>query len=141
MTDWQRLEMVIKYTGLSTNAFAKSIGYDRAEKLYRIERGENGISKKLAHDIATKYCNVNESFLLTGMGQMLKLDDLKVPDNDELIIEDFEMYRIAIEALKGQCKAQEGEINALKKVIEEKEKRIEELERLCLDYSKKGRAM
>lgn len=72
MTDWQRLEKVIEYTGLTTNAFAKSIGYKRAENLYRIERGENGISKKLASDITIKYCNISESFLLTGEGSMLK---------------------------------------------------------------------
>jgi len=75
MTDWQRLESVIKYVGLTTNAFAKSIGYSRAELLYRIERGENGISKKLASDITIKYCNISESYLLTGEGEMLRTGD------------------------------------------------------------------
>ena len=75
MTDWQRLEKVIKYVGLSTNAFAKSIGYSRSELLYRIERGENCISKKLASDITIKYFKISESFLLTGEGEMLKESD------------------------------------------------------------------
>lgn len=70
MTDWQRLEQVIKWTGLSTNAFAVGIGLKRSENLYQIKRGNNGISKDLAELIARKYPNVNRAWLLTGDGEM-----------------------------------------------------------------------
>lgn len=70
MTDWQRLEQVIKWTGLSTNAFAVGIGLKRSENLYQIKRGNNGISKDLAELITRKYPSVNRSWLLTGDGGM-----------------------------------------------------------------------
>lgn len=70
MTDWQRLEQVIKWTGLSTNAFAVGIGLKRSENLYQIKRGNNGISKDLTELITRKYPSVNRSWLLTGDGGM-----------------------------------------------------------------------
>ena len=71
MTDWQRLEQVIKWTGLSTNAFATGIGLKRSENLYQIKRGNNRISKNLAELIVRKYGSVNRAWLLTGEGEML----------------------------------------------------------------------
>lgn len=68
MTDWQRLEQVIKWTGLSTNAFALGIGLKRSENLYQIKRGNNGISKELSELIAAKYPAVDRLWLLTGEG-------------------------------------------------------------------------
>ena len=70
MTDWQRLEQVIKWTGLSTNAFAAGIGLKRSENLYQIKRGNNSISKNLAELITRKYPSVNRAWLLTGEGDM-----------------------------------------------------------------------
>lgn len=70
MTNWQRLEQVILWTGLSTNAFAKSIGLKRSENLYQIKRGSFGISKELARLIVEKYSNISRSWLLTGDGRM-----------------------------------------------------------------------
>lgn len=71
MTDWQRLEQVIKWTGLSTNAFASAIGLKRSENLYQIKRGNNRISKNLAELIASKYPVVSPAWLLTEQGEML----------------------------------------------------------------------
>lgn len=70
MTDWQRLEQVICWTGLSTNAFAAGIGLRRSENLYQIKRGNNGISKDLAELIVGKYPSLNRAWLLTGDGEM-----------------------------------------------------------------------
>jgi len=69
--DWTRLKQVIDWSGLSTNAFAKSIGLKRAENLYQIRRGNYSISKDLAEKITTKYSNINKSWLLTAEGSML----------------------------------------------------------------------
>lgn len=71
MTNWQRLEQVIKWTGLSTNSFALAIGLKRSENLYQIKRGSYGISKELARLITVKYPMISRSWLLTGDGQML----------------------------------------------------------------------
>lgn len=70
MTDWQRLEQVIRWTGLSTNAFALGIGLKRSENLYQIKRGNHGISKELAELIVRKYPGINRAWLLTGEGDM-----------------------------------------------------------------------
>ena len=71
MTNWQRLEQVVKWTGLSTNAFAMAIGLKRSENLYQIKRGSYGISKELARLITVKYPMISRSWLLTGDGQMM----------------------------------------------------------------------
>lgn len=68
MTEWQRLEHIICWTGLSTNAFALGVGLKRSENLYQIKRGNNGISKELAELITSKYPTVNAAWLLTGYG-------------------------------------------------------------------------
>ncbi len=70
MTDWQRLEQLIKWTGLSTNAFAMVVGLRRSENLYQIKRGNHGISKVLAAQIAAKYPGVNRAWLLMEQGEM-----------------------------------------------------------------------
>jgi len=95
MDSWKRLEIVIKQSGLSVNAFASSIGLKRAENLYRIKKGKNSISKDLAELIAIKYCNVSRSWLLTGEGDMhvdkhdgSSSTSKKVPFYDHLWVED-----------------------------------------------------
>ncbi len=72
MENWQRLEKVIKWAGMSVNAFALHIGLKRSENLYQIKKGNHGISKELANIISTKYPQISRSWLLTGEGEMLK---------------------------------------------------------------------
>jgi hypothetical protein len=71
MQNWQRIERVVRWTGLSVNSFALAIGLNRAENLYQIKRGNNGISRELAGMIATKYPQISRGWLLTGEGSML----------------------------------------------------------------------
>lgn len=71
MTNWQRLEQVISWSGHSTHAFAKAIGLKRSENLYQIKRGSFGISKELARVITVKYPQINYAWLLTGEGSMI----------------------------------------------------------------------
>lgn len=116
MTNWQRLEQVVQWTGLSTNAFAKAIGLRRSENLYQIKRGSFGISKELARLIVTKYPVISRPWLITGDGAMfLNVDD---PDDmnripavpffdidvvrllvDDVIEQTKPLYRVAIPAL------------------------------------------
>lgn len=72
MTNWQRLEQVVKWSGMSTNKFAATIGLKRSENLYQIKRGNFGISKELARLICLRYPMISRLWLLTGEGQMLE---------------------------------------------------------------------
>ena len=69
--NWERLERVITYTKLSTNAFALSIGMQRSENIYHIKRGNFGISDDLAERIVARYPEINPTWLLSGVGDML----------------------------------------------------------------------
>ncbi len=79
MTSWQRLEAVIHYTKMTTNAFAKSLSLKRSENLYQIKRGNHGISKEMADIINAKYPEVNKYWLLTGEGNMFATADNTPP--------------------------------------------------------------
>ncbi len=75
LDNWQRIEKVIKWTGLSTNAFARNIGLNRSENLYQIKKGNNRISRELAQLIVDKYPAINKLWLLTGEGGGMFADD------------------------------------------------------------------
>ncbi len=70
LDEWQRIEKVVRWTGLSVNAFAAEIGLPRAENLYQIKKGNHGISKDLAETIAIRYPGISRGWLLTGEGEM-----------------------------------------------------------------------
>lgn len=77
---WHRLEKVIKWTGLSVNGFARELGLNRAENLYQIKKGNNGISRELAVLICNKYSQISRGWLLSGEGDMfvtMREGDLK----------------------------------------------------------------
>lgn len=69
---WKRLDAVIKWSSLSVHAFAKRIGVLRAENLYNIKRGNYGISHNLADRIVAEYPEIDRTWLLSGVGSMLK---------------------------------------------------------------------
>lgn len=63
---WERLKRVIRYSGLSTNAFARAIGLKRGENLYQIKKGNHGISRELAERIHKYYPLFSVEWLLLG---------------------------------------------------------------------------
>ncbi len=67
----------MKWTGLSVNSFALSIGLHRSENLYQIKKGNNGISRELAGMIAAKYPQISKAWLLTGEGDMFTDETVK----------------------------------------------------------------
>lgn len=73
---WSRIEMVIRWSGLSINAFARHIGLRRGENLYQIKRGNNGLSIKVANMMCEKFPEVDELWLLTGKKEMLHTADM-----------------------------------------------------------------
>lgn len=74
LTNWDRIEAVINYSGMTANAFARHIGLLRGENLYQIKRGNNGISFDVANRIVAKFPQVDKLWLLTGDGQMFTDD-------------------------------------------------------------------
>lgn len=78
MKAWERLEEIIKWTGLSTHAFAMELGLKRSENLYRVRREKNGVSRKLAETIVLRYPEINMLWLFTGEGQMFSIDKTTV---------------------------------------------------------------
>lgn len=52
---WQRLSEIIDKAGLTINSFAKHIGLNNTERLYRIQKGKNDISRSLAEIIHNAY--------------------------------------------------------------------------------------
>ncbi len=67
---WSRLEKVIKWSDMSANHFALHIGLNRAQNLYQIKNGVNGISKKLAQMVVKSFPDINIVWLITGKGEM-----------------------------------------------------------------------
>lgn len=66
LEDWKRIEWIITATGRSVNSFALHIGLKRGENLYRIRRGSNRLSIKLAECIHRHYPMVSLPWILTG---------------------------------------------------------------------------
>ena len=69
--NWERLEQVLRYSKLSANAFAARIGIVRSENIYHIKRGSFGISYDLAERITAVFPEINPTWLLSGIGDML----------------------------------------------------------------------
>lgn len=71
MTDSERIEELVKYSGLNIKRLAEEIGLKTVQTLYDIRNGKHGISKDVANKIKGKYLNINFNWLLTGEGEML----------------------------------------------------------------------
>ncbi len=68
---WSRLEQVIKWSGMTTNQFAKQIGLARPDNLYHIKSGRIGLSQGVVKRIVESYPEISSGWLLTGEGSML----------------------------------------------------------------------
>ncbi|MBQ3174067.1 MAG: hypothetical protein IJB56_07170 [Alistipes sp.] len=69
--NWERLTMVIKWANMTVNSFARHIGLVRAENLYHIKKGNYGISEDLADRIIAYFPQIDRTWLLSGIGNML----------------------------------------------------------------------
>ncbi|MBR5206196.1 MAG: helix-turn-helix transcriptional regulator [Alistipes sp.] len=77
--NWERLEELLKWLGISVNQFTRRLNMPRVENLYHIKRGNYGISLELADRICEAYPEVDRTWLLSGVGTMC----LKDKDNAE----------------------------------------------------------
>lgn len=94
MTDKERLESVIKHSKMSVNAFAMSLGLTRSTKIYNIINQKNGISPAMANLITSVYSEINFDWLLTGEGEMLKVDP--TPDPAKEADQPSQLYEIIL---------------------------------------------
>ena len=62
---------VVAYSRMTTSKFARHIGLPCGENLYRIKRGQNGISRDVANRISQKFPEISIGWLLCGEGYML----------------------------------------------------------------------
>lgn len=72
--DWQRLERIINWTGLSVEDLAENIGLCNSDIFYRIKRSEIGIMPDLSDRIWMRYPELNREWILRGKGTMRGLD-------------------------------------------------------------------
>ena len=72
--NWERLVQVIDRWHSNINKFARQIGFERSENLYHIRKGNFGISNELADRITAFDRDIDRTWLLSGLGQMLKSD-------------------------------------------------------------------
>jgi len=66
------MEFIISKLGLSPLAFARLLGYSRADKIYNILNKKNKPSFDILADITTKFETVNIEWLLTGKDTAFK---------------------------------------------------------------------
>ena len=75
--NWSRLKKVIIRFEKTINGFAMQIGLQRAENLYHIRKGNYGISQDLADRIIKCDPEIDRTWLLSGVGNMLKSDGVQ----------------------------------------------------------------
>ena len=66
---------------MNVKSFAESIGLKRADRIYNILNEKNGVSTELAKLISLKYNDVNYDWLLTGEGEMIKMQGKSLDAN------------------------------------------------------------
>lgn len=68
----QRFELLLSELSLNPLAFAKKLGYSRADKIYNVLNQKNKPSFDILADITRNFENINIEWLLTGIGHPFK---------------------------------------------------------------------
>lgn len=104
-----RLERILKKTGTTYNSFAKGIGMQRSQVLYDIRDGRiKDISASLATLIVKKYPEFNQTWLLTGEGDMLNNSEMKkeeIPSEGGVIEQLVASNKLLAEAARKHAEA------------------------------------
>lgn len=97
---WKRLESVIGWSNMTTNAFGRHIGLVRSESLYQIKAGRFGISSALAQRIVAKFPQISLGWLLSGEGEMLSAASVAQPipyyDLDVAAVKDLHSGNLSV---------------------------------------------
>jgi hypothetical protein len=86
MTDKERINKVVEWSGLTSNAFAIRIGYKTGASIYNKLDGRRPITPSLITKITNHFPEISKSWLVTGEGGMLKSslnDKLQEPAKPE----------------------------------------------------------
>lgn len=62
----EKMDFILNDLNINASQLAKEMGYKRPERLYKVIRGENSISKKLAEEINERFPQYSVEWLLSG---------------------------------------------------------------------------
>lgn len=115
-----RLDAFRNDLSMTQKAFAQSVGIQQGF-LNQVINGKKGIGATIIINIALVYKNFNLRWLLTGEGEMYELEKVYVEPPAELPsgVED---------ALKIEYLKPEGELEHIKRLLNEHEQRLRDLE-------------
>lgn len=77
-----RFDSLLKALNHSIPSFAKTLGYERCDKLYNIQKGKYYPSFEILQDITKYFVEVNIDWIISGRGSMLL--DSKNPEEAKL---------------------------------------------------------
>ena len=78
MTEYQRIEKLLKHLDMSARALAFALGLKTPQIFYDIKAKKCGISKELAAKIQENFLDISAAWLLTGEGEMLKSETVNI---------------------------------------------------------------
>ena len=104
---------------MTTNSFAKALGYSRSMTLYHVLNEKDGEGRKISAKLATKICSVfpeiDKAWLLTGQGEMIT--NSNIPINQTLTeMENYQLHEF-FDALNAKMNRLNGLSPYLKKRI------------------------
>ena len=73
--DFQRLEELKKYLGMSYQEIAGKAGIKTAQSFYSVKAGKQGVTKMMARAISSTWPEISEAWLLSGRGSMVENKD------------------------------------------------------------------
>lgn len=72
LTDAQRLQKVIDWSGLNTNKLSKQLGYNTSQTLYHITTGGRSLNSAVASKVCDFFPEISFEWLYRGEGNMFK---------------------------------------------------------------------
>lgn len=73
MTAAEKINLILNHLNINAKAFAESLGYERPQIIYDIQKGKTKrISSELADKIVSVFYDINKSWLLADEGEMLR---------------------------------------------------------------------
>ena len=118
----ERIDRLLNHLKMSAPAFASAIGKDRPQFIYDIQKGKTkNISQSLVKQIISVFSDINEIWLLTGEGEMLKQDNPQPKSEDTSLLQLLvDSMKNTIEIQKALLDAKQAEIERLQRAMEEK---------------------
>lgn len=110
LSDIERIQIMADMSGLSLNAFARSLGYKTAQIFYDIKKGKHRISRELANKIHEKYLEYDLAWILTGTHEK----DITSHDKPEM----NETNSYTVKELMAAIKRRDEHVEALIRVNE-----------------------